>query len=565
MLQIATGRLFRRDVARTNVLRGVLYSNLRVRDERIDTQAGTLLASDSQTQPASIIFEFTERIEKHPSGKDILVSHTLAPYILDFSVLLSFALNVVCSPDPAVVQRLTSGHRGVSVPGAPSRFLRRTFDNEIWMQPNDGTQLQDLIAHLLSLERRAFQAAMAAVRAYVNAVHRIGDDLGLAYTLMVAAVESLVPALDDKEASWNDYPEDKRRLIDAALNDATADTTERVHRAVLSLEHRSMSRRFRDFALGRVDATFFGADAGASIAPIGKSDLADALRQAYALRSGYVHGSRELPDEITHVRPEADWTLVGRTPTLTLAGMSRLARYVIRSFILSHRPVPPEPRDYTTELAGVIQVRLDPQYWIAATEGLDAHAGHRRWEGMLSQISDLLESNKPVTDLSPMLDKVVPQLDQFSTKDRLPYLAMIYVFSLWFVRDRKATWFDPLRARFDAEIEAPSPESLFSHVLLKCPIDWPLDAHRSVLERYLKQRTAKHGFRAPTLLEAAVTLHLAERQRLAGDASGAHLRVQEALANAPGIARLRTFAETHSDGSIDWESILLPPTPSATV
>jgi len=82
---------------------------------------------------------------------------------------------------------------------------------------HDGTELQNFVAALVGLERVAYEAAMRAIRRYVNGLHRIGDDLALGYALLVASVESLAQGFDDFRPSWGDYDQAKREAIDAGL------------------------------------------------------------------------------------------------------------------------------------------------------------------------------------------------------------------------------------------------------------------------------------------------------------------------------------------------------------
>jgi hypothetical protein len=99
---------------------------------------------------------------------------------------------------------------------------------------------------------------MKAIRTYVTGLHRVADDLELAYTLLVASIESLAQDFDGHEGSWNDFDETKRKKIDQALADADVATADRVRAALVEIEHLALSRRFRDFAYlreqGRVGA-----------------------------------------------------------------------------------------------------------------------------------------------------------------------------------------------------------------------------------------------------------------------------------------------------------------------
>jgi len=107
MLQIATGKLFSRPVGWENLLRGMLYTNANFGHETVvETAAGKLLPSTkSSIQPTVLVFEMQERMEAEEQGAGVLVSCCTEPYLSDFAVVTSFALNCVCSPDIDLARR----------------------------------------------------------------------------------------------------------------------------------------------------------------------------------------------------------------------------------------------------------------------------------------------------------------------------------------------------------------------------------------------------------------------------------------------------------------------------
>jgi hypothetical protein len=93
---------------------------------------------------------------------------------------------------------------------SPSQFLRRCFDPELYIRGSDAQELIDFCEQLVDLERRLYLGAMRAIKTYVSGIHRIRDDLGLAYTLMVSAIESLAQEFDGYNSAWDDVDERKR-------------------------------------------------------------------------------------------------------------------------------------------------------------------------------------------------------------------------------------------------------------------------------------------------------------------------------------------------------------------
>ena len=96
VLQINSGKLYSRGVGRTNHLRGVLYSNLELcYGYDVVTAAGTLRETDGPRGNRAIVFEIEEQIEAAEEGPGFLVSHTIAPFLTDFSALATFGLRAI--------------------------------------------------------------------------------------------------------------------------------------------------------------------------------------------------------------------------------------------------------------------------------------------------------------------------------------------------------------------------------------------------------------------------------------------------------------------------------------
>ena len=186
---------------------------------------------------------------------------------------------------------------------------------------------------LIALDRKHYEGAMRAIRRYVTGAHRIADDVNLAYALFVMGIESLAQEFDGHVADWLDYDHTKRARIDAALSDATVDTSEKVRRAILQNEYVALARRFRTFTLAHVAPSYFRSDAAQTQGAISRPDLETALRQVYEVRSGYVHRLQEINTALVGLPSFPDTLELDGRATLTFASLSLLARHVIIQFI----------------------------------------------------------------------------------------------------------------------------------------------------------------------------------------------------------------------------------------
>lgn len=559
VLQIATGRLFKNLEYRENRLRGILYSNalLLGAEKGLELFLGRLIQTTAfSSRPNPLIYEFTERIE----GKEIVVgtlaSLSVEPYLQEMAMIVSFALQCTCSPDPEAVRRLTISSLAMARSVMPSNYVKRYFDAEIFIQRQEQRELVALLAQLLRLDRRSYLAAMRAIQTFVTGLHRFGEDPALAYTLLVASVEALAQEFDGHEPEWSEVDHKKRTAIDAVLCGAAADLASGVRVAILEFEHVALKRRFREFVLSHLDDAYFQAGLGPNDRPIAKSEIEHVLKAAYDLRSGYIHTLSELPRQLTTGADHGEWVYVDRKPLLSAQGMARLMRHVIKSFIMSQPTVEAAPYDYWLEQPGIATAELDPIHWVANTNGDLAKAGNRKFEAVLSQVAAHIGTGQRVTDMRPLLKEVDRTIDGMSPANRRPYLAIWAIFMCLVGVEGCPN----LKRRAEqGELHSPSVVSLLAYVVFEVPaIDWPIDVHQAKFDEYFETRFHANGIKASRFIEAGAALKLAERYRALGNASAATNLVKEAALNFPESCRLAKFAVSFNvEAPIQWARILV--------
>lgn len=561
MLQINSGKLYTRGIGRTNNLRGVLYSNLELfYGKDVVTAAGTLRETGGIPGNRAIVYEIDERIEAAEVGPGLFISHTIAPFLTDFSAVATFGLRAIVSPDPAVVERLTSAGPGLASYDPPSKFARRYFDERLPLREEEIGPFAEFVDQLIALDRKSFLAAMRAIRTFVTGLHRIRDDLALAYTLFVSAVESLAQEFDGYSTVWLDVDERKRKPVDKALAKASKRTGEAVREAILSAEHASLARRYRAFVLGHIDRDYFRAPGLAPSGSIARLELEEALKQAYALRSRYVHNVRELPDAVTHPHGHREVTEIDRRPVLSFEGLIRLTHHVICAFVETGTKIEHEPYNYTGEQSGVVMVPLTPEMWVARPLRR-AKDARQRLEGHLEQLMPVL-ANTPkttVTDLRPIFSDIKRLVASTSATHRTTLLTLYSLFAALLPKDDRSEALDARLQQHDALVSVSSSEALVARTLFASLDDWSIDTHQEALNHYFTQRCRPSGLQAPKLLDAAMCLALAERFRRARKSDEARNWIGRAVEAYPGHPAISELENTFSQRKrIGWQNALLP-------
>ena len=561
MLQIASGKLFIKEPAQRNELRGVVYTNLQFYGtEPIETAAGRLLPTSSLGAVSSAVYELTELMEDPPVAGAV-VSHGIDPYMRDFADIVSFVLNVMCTPDADVTSRLTGGRNSSLATVHPGSLVRRTFDQQVWCQGEDGVRLAEVVRDLIGLERKNYLAAMRAIRTYARGLRRLADDPELTYTLLVASVESLMQGFRGDRPEWEDYPEEKRRRIDTALEGADDQTREQVRMALLDTEHLAARRHYVDFVLDHLKPSYFREEASEQENPVGRSDLPGALNQAYDLRSRHIHELKELPRLLIAGFHHGETFTVDRITMLAFQGMTRLARHVINEFIRRQPRVATEIYDYRGKRAGIVEAKLAPKYWIGRVEDLHVTSGRDRLEGFLVQISAVLQdgANAEVSDLRNLLVRVENLLPNATEIQRRPFLTLhVLLNSLAAPRFRMPNS-EQLRGSYQSEFESPSTETMLLHLLLGTMPDWPLEEHQAIHDAYLRDQGRPAALRMPPVLRADLSLALAERYRARGEDGHALNLISTTVENSPGDRALCNLEEAFDpQEAISWK-VQIPP------
>lgn len=565
MLQIGSGKLFRDGVHHSTRLRGTLYSNLSIyRDVTVQTAAGTLTGVDSPRSLA-LGFEFDEHIEGDPATKGGALSWFVDHYAHDFAALVTFFLDVTCSPDIDLVRRLISGERGLATRTPANKLLRRVFDTGLQLTSQQASEFTEFVRQVIGLPRATFLEVMRAIRTYVTGLHRMADDLEVAYTLMVASVESLAQAFDPHQATWADYEARKRDSIDRALTDVDESASERVRLAILENEHLGLARKFKSFVVDNLPSGFYREHAG-RVAPIGRQALLDGLGAAYVIRSSYVHRLQRLPERLAESTHYAETVRDERRTLLTFQGLTRVVRSVVLEFIRKQPFVEKEPHDYTREHPSISLGEWAADVWM--TPEAIGNASGRAWlEGVLEQFAARMQSpnGAPMSDLWNGFRQLHKLLPNMKSEQRLPFLAAYFIFHVFVKREEFLENFDVLNEQYDELFNAPSIESILLHCLSGEAPRWSVQEQGVALDRHLARRSHDKGYHFPVLFDAAICMWTVERYRAEGDHDAARARLATAVENFPGMPALEQLEkEFDPDVEIDWWARLLPRTRDAS-
>ncbi|MGI8700444.1 MAG: hypothetical protein ACR2JU_04415 [Nocardioidaceae bacterium] len=463
--------------------------------------------------------------------------------------MLSFALNATFDPDGDLVRRLIAPGRTDRGKG-PADVLRRTFDAGVLIKDGGVEDLRAFMAALLGLRRTEYEKAIRAIRQVVRACGRAADDPTLAYTMLVAALESLSGDTTAGPADWQAFDRDKRGLIDGALQGVPVHDAARIRQALLDAEALGSGRRLEAFVADHVSPSYYRQEAAGATRPIRAPDLRRALRRAYGIRSRNVHVLAELPPEAWVFTQHAS-TCAPPAARAYSASKGSTGSPGTSSGTMSPAARPTSmPRSTTATAcpascgAGRAVLALEPRRDQPERRSRRPRRARGGPRGVLAR-----RDGAALPDMREALariEEVVPGRDQQAGTAEL-----VVVYLLWhavmgpeYHRPSAAAFLD----RYEWLLDAPTMTAFVLRALEAEREPWPTDDLAALAAQRLHQRRRGKAQQLPAVFDAA--LHASAAAALA--AAGRH---DEALENAaraveemPGDARLMSMSR-HCDGT----------------
>lgn len=535
MLQIAAGRFFRPGVPLNETEhRYTVYSNawfFGVPPNGLPV--GEIIASTEIGAISSAMIAVVDRLEQQRSdgSDDFLIATGGTDLVDDLAYLMTFVLNRTVSRNHDQVRRLVtdSAPRGRSA----KDLFPGLFEPRSTVQRHQWDDLRQFMDDLLSLDRVEFARVMRSIRNAVDATRRAFEDPTGAYTDLVAALEALSDQDLSASVTWDRYDGTKRKIIDAALMNVDEEATERVHAAVLEADRVGLKRRFISSTLARLSPIYYRDDAIGAVRPPRAPDIERMLGIAYDIRSRRSHVLEDLGEGVWLATDGAETAYEpSHERVLTLAGLWRLIRSVVRRYVVDAEKVPPAPWDYRNSLPGLVDMQLAPQYWIWQPGGLSAKTATRRLDGFAEALIGRLAGHHaegfPLDRVCQEIERLVPRL----TNSSEARTAMIAMHVLWHElvdpagHRPEATAFLKKYARV---LETPSPSAFAVAMLSKRPMPgWGPDEWAAMAEARHNVRFTKKHAPLPAAIDALLQLAAADNL----DAAGRHDEAVKCAANA---------------------------------
>jgi len=512
MLQIISGRFFSGGNVNECESDAILYSNYSWLVP-IKTSVAELRPVDTYgSRVSSYVLRYVNRYEP-ASPEDRRVLATADEAVEQFRLLASFYFRSFFHVDRTYIEdlcRTGSSHSFDTT--VPSVLVPKFFDLMKRGTNVEAVGFVQFVDKVLAMPRKQYRLLISCLAGFFDALEAIGKNFDLAYSIMVYVLEALSKSAEQSVPVWGDYDQNVRIRLDKQLASVDPHVADNVRGILLDNPHLKLKKRFVIFISAHVNDTYFTTEAEGLKFALAKSELGQTLGNLYDARSGYVHELRQVQEQLRlrWVGTDCDVFRWMNEPHFTFAGLVRLARHVVVSFIDRQPVVEHEDYAWREELPGLIQWQLAPECWVARPDDFQPAQATRRFSGFVEHlVTNLSKPQISLLDMRQLMERIEMLAPSAKPSDRLPMLALYWMFNgMIREQDRRPGW-DAFLSRWHSELDRCSIELLVVYVIWGHSLPWPLDECVEVFERYQRSRYKPTATHLPRRAEIAAMAEIA--------------------------------------------------------
>lgn len=508
MLQIISGKFFKEHEELISAeCEETIYSNFGW-SSKIDTCVATLEPGEIQDSVSSYIIKYKNQIVKEPGSTGFqLIRIGDSEIIKQFKLLSTFGLQGCFSGEKNQIQRLCRKEKTHDDDTIPSTFTRRFLDNSIVGTKEEVDSFINFINKTIDLPRNVYKTVLGCISAYETSLKVLDQDINLAYSIMIYALETLSQSFDGYEACWEDYDQNQRIKLERCFEGIDDNKVTEIKNILVSSAHLKLAKRFVQFTMKHIENEFYCNQARQIDFPIRKSDTERLLVNAYNIRSGYVHNLLPLLKQIT-IPQIAQWEVFDweNEPYLTYRGLCRLTHHVIFNFVMKQPSLKNEEHDWRNDLPGIVSLQMAPQYWISNHEGFMQDHATRKLEGFLCL---LCYKKFELIDIRELLKKYEKAIPTANEKYKIQMLVMYCLYNKIADEKSRIVHSDAFVDKYKNCLEICCIENLTRCLILNEEWSWDLVKCEETIIAYLKGKYKEKNIKLAWQIEVALFIAMA--------------------------------------------------------
>lgn len=560
MLQIITGRIFGPAECHITDQKAILFSSYHwVRPINLSLGLFEPVADD---RIVTWTWSYQHRHPRTP-GKFSIVRMGTDDVLDQFRCFAIFALRAYFAFRQVDIEHFCrSGPSSQGDASPPRAYIPRIFDAQYSGSESEERESISLLEKAMKLPRSKYRAVSSALRSFRDALEALDSNVDLAYSILVYALESLAQNFDRFTPSWNFYDRAVREELDQCLEKVDPETAASVRDALLKAAHIKLQARFIAFCTNDVSDDHFTSEAEHVPGALRRSELEQALGNAYSLRSKYVHVLQPIVHQLRHPQiSRSDTFRWDNTAYLTVSGLVRLTRHILKQFILRGEVLESEEVNWHRQLPDVIELKMAPQYWISNPTGFSpARAAEYLTEFMSYMLIKAIPEHQMVNML-PLMEKLETVSDTCKNDLLIPLLCLYWAYHESPITDemRRPNWVEFLEKR-SAILDQCHIYTMATRIFVGHELAWPAHVCLEAISKYRKKRWK--WIQLPIRVELTVFVAVVEKLCKEGDEKAADALLQESILNAAGIPDVQKLLleSRPAKAHLDLDAILGWPT-----
>jgi hypothetical protein len=513
MLQIISGKFFKSDDRHVHKGKGILYSNYSWIGP-IETCVATLEPVDSYREVSSYVLQYSNQIEKGMA----LVQTGNAEILYQFQLLATFGLRAYFSPfRDEVAQICRRSPSGATDKYVPSQFIQSFFQPGISGNQQEIADFIEIVKKVISLKRKVYNSIISSLKTFRDALLASNYNLDLSYSMLIYCLEALAQGFDNYIVNWEDYDQSQRIDLEDIFKSIESKAASAIRTVLLSSQNLRLRRRFISFILNHIEDSFYLEEAANINIPLRKSHIERALKNAYEMRSKYVH---QLIPILHQLRIPAlsngDVFTWDGEPYLTISGLLRIVLHVTNNFIRKSESVENEDFNWREELPGTVKIKIAPQFWIWKTEGFKPENATTKFSGFLSQVYAAQSNNEPITDIRPLLEIFETKFPLINGPNKITLLAMYWLYNSLITEEARRPGWETVLEVYSKEFSTCSIEMMIVRIILSQELPWPIEECIDILKAFNEKRFWKGTLEIPVLIEIALLVSISNKALNAG-------------------------------------------------
>lgn len=538
MLQIISGKFFKSNDLNISPCFGIAYSNFSWIKE-IETSVATLNPVTTYLPISSYAITYEYRIEK--SSKIIKIGET--DIINQFQNLCSFGLKAFFNSDRNYVSFLCrKSAEDHSEKYLPSEYVSRFFEPKIMGTLDEIQYIEAFINQVIGLPRDTYNKITFCIANFLNALEILSVNFDLAYSMMVYTLESLSQNFDGYEPKWDDYNQEIKAKLEKCFKDLSDENSNKIKEILLSDIHLKNQKRFIDFIDQNLNDDYYISASKGVINALKKSHLKEAMTNAYQLRSKYSHQLRSVLDQLTYPGINKHDVFQWENKSyLTLQGLTRLTHYVISNFIWSQSTIGKEDINWQTQISGIGQLRMSPEYWIYKVDNLHEDDAKLKLTGFLDLFTDILQKKRDsIPELSILLEKYEQMIPVAKKENKLALFVLYFLYNNFIILDKILPGVNAFIGKNNGLLSECTIESLLAFLLTCQTWPWSINECISKFEQFSRSQF-KNSIVIPTLMYVSLIIRIANMFLENQNFDAYNEWLDKAIVNCPGWIEIQKY------------------------